>query len=136
MVRLTTLAAVIAFSLLAVSGASASEAQQTPKRGGTLVFRLILTEPACLNILLTSCGRDLVAPGWVETVLQSPFEIGPDFTYKESLVSRVELTRRPTVHADLPHPSGGALERRSPGHGAGLHLHAAGDTPSRYSGSP
>lgn len=95
MVRLTALAAALAVSLLAVSGASASEAQQTPKRGGTLVVRFISTEPACLNILLTSCGRDLVAPGWVETVLQRPFEIGPDFTYQESLVSRVQLTRRP-----------------------------------------
>ena len=32
------------------------------------------------------------------------------------------------VHAHVPHPPGGALERRRPGHGAGLRLHAPGDT--------
>ncbi len=92
-IRPTALLAAIAFSLLAVSGAGGAGAQ-TPKRGGTLVLRLIGPEPACLNVLLTSCGRTLVGPGWVEAVLQSPFDIGPDFTFEERLVSRVDYTRR------------------------------------------
>ena len=29
-----------------------------------------------------------------EKVLQKPFDVGPDFTYEESLVSRVDFTRR------------------------------------------
>jgi peptide/nickel transport system substrate-binding protein len=91
-IRPIALAAAIAVSLLAVSGAGAGEAQQTPKRGGTLVFRLIGPEPGCLNVLLTSCG--LGGPDWVEKVLQAPFEVGPDFTFEESLVSRVDYTRR------------------------------------------
>ena len=91
MVRLTTLAAALAVSLLAVSGASGSEAQQTPKRGGTLVYRLFGPDPPCLNVLLTSC--DPSGMSWVEKVLQKPFEVGPDFTFEESLVSRVDFTR-------------------------------------------
>jgi peptide/nickel transport system substrate-binding protein len=94
MVRSTALTVAIVASLLAVSGAGAGQAQQAPKSGGTLVVRLISPEPACLNVLLTSCGRSLVGPGWVETVLQSPFNIGPDFTFEERLVSRVDYTRR------------------------------------------
>jgi peptide/nickel transport system substrate-binding protein len=90
--RLTTLAAALAVSLLAVSGASASETQQTPKRGGTLVYRLLGPQPPCLNVLLTGCG--LGGVGWVEEILQAPFEVGPDFTFEESLVSRVDFTRR------------------------------------------
>ena len=31
---------------------------------------------------------------WSEKVLQKPFDVGPDFTYEESLVSRVDYTRR------------------------------------------
>ena len=31
---------------------------------------------------------------WSEKVLQTPFEVGPDFTYEESLVSRVDYTRQ------------------------------------------
>ena len=46
-----------------------------------------------------------------------------------------QLHEEATIHVDLSHPSGGAVERRSPDHGPGLHLHAPGDTPSRYSGA-
>ena len=31
---------------------------------------------------------------WSEKVLQKPFDVGPDFTYEESLVSRVDYTKR------------------------------------------
>ena len=51
-------------------------------------------EPVCFNVLLTSCSRSVGGPGWVEKVLQKPFEVGPDFTFEESLVSRVNFTRR------------------------------------------
>ena len=53
--RGVALAAAIAVSLLAVSGAGGAPAQ-TPKRGGTLVYRLLGPGPPCLNVLLTSCG--------------------------------------------------------------------------------
>ena len=93
MARLTALAAGIAVSLLAVSGAGAGQAQQAPKRGGTLVIRLLGPEPACLNVLPMSCNQGGQA-GWSEKVLQTPFDVGPDFTYEESLVSRVDYTSR------------------------------------------
>ena len=32
---------------------------------------------------------------WIDEVLQKPYEVGPDFTNKESLVSTVDYTRRP-----------------------------------------
>ena len=91
MARGVALAAAIAVSLLAVSGAGGAPAQ-TPKRGGTLVFRVVGPQSGCLNVLLTNCG--LGGPDWVEQVLQAPFEVGPDFTFEESLVSRVDYTRR------------------------------------------
>ncbi len=92
MARALALAAAIAVSLLAVSGAGGASAQ-TPKRGGTLVFRLIGPEPACLNVLPMSCNQGGQA-FWGEKVLQMPFEVGPDFTHEGSLVSRVDYTRR------------------------------------------
>ena len=96
MARGLAILAAIAASLLAVSGAGSAAGQQAPKRGGTLVFRWVGLEPPCLNVLLASCGRSLGGPGWIEQVLQKPFEVGPDFTHEESLVSRVDLTlRRP-----------------------------------------
>ena len=48
--RAVALAAAVAVSLLAVSGAGGAGAQ-TPKRGGTLVIRVLGPEPACLNVL-------------------------------------------------------------------------------------
>src|SRR5262245_35302445 len=92
MARLTALAAAIAVSLLAVSRAGAGEAQQTPKRGGTLTVRLLINEPPCLNVLLTICGP--FVHDVVEKVLERPFGVGPDFTYEKSLVSRVDFTKR------------------------------------------
>ena len=91
MIRPTALAAAIAVSLLAVSGAGGAAAQ-TPKRGGTLVFRMVPGEPVCLNVLDARCGW--VLPEIVGKVLLKPFEIGPDFTFEESLVSQVDVTRR------------------------------------------
>ena len=88
------LAAAIAVSLLAVSGAGGSAAQ-APRRGGTIVFGG-LGEPACLNILLATCsaGRaDL--PFLVEEVLERTFDVGPDFAYRPRLVSSVTFTKKP-----------------------------------------
>ena len=91
MARGVALAAALAVSLLAVSGAGGAPAQ-TPKRGGTLVIRVLGPEPACLNVLPMSCNQG--GQAWGEKVLQKPFDVGPDFTYEESLVSRVDFTRR------------------------------------------
>ena len=86
------LAAVVVSGIIVASHAAAA-LQQTPKRGGTLVFRLPATEPACLNVLAESCiPVGLVS--WIDKVLQTPYEVGPNFTYEESLVSRVDYTRR------------------------------------------
>ena len=93
MARLTALAAALIVALPAVSVAGASQAQQTPKRGGTLAIRLLFGEPACLNVLPMSCNQG--GHAWAEQVLLKPFDVGPDFTYEESLVSRVDFTRRP-----------------------------------------
>ena len=93
MARGAALAAAIAVSLLAVSGAGGAATQQAPKRGGTLVIRVLGPEPACLNVLPMSCNLDL-GQAWGQKVLQAPFDVGPDFTYEESLVSRVDFTRR------------------------------------------
>jgi ABC-type transport system substrate-binding protein len=86
------LAAAIVVSLLAVSGAGSSDAQ-TPKRGGTLVFRIVGLEPACPNVFDARCN-----PGSLrhiaEKVLERPFVVGPDLTFRSRLVSRVDETRK------------------------------------------
>jgi len=87
------LTAAIVGALLAVSGSGGAAAQQTPKRGGTLVFRALGPEPACLNVLPMSCNQGGQAY-WSEKVLPTAFDVGPDFTYEESLVSRVDFTRK------------------------------------------
>ena len=85
------LAAATVVSLLAVSGASGA-GEQTPKRGGTLVFRMIGAEPPCLNVLDARCGRSLALIA--EKVLEKPFVIGPDFTFRPRLVSRFNYTTK------------------------------------------
>jgi len=90
--RGVAVAAAIVVSLLAVSGAGGAATQQSPKRGGALVIRLLGPEPACLNVLPMSCNEGGLP--WADKVLQTPFEVGPDFTYEESLVSRVDYTRQ------------------------------------------
>ena len=57
-------------------------------------FACLAHEPACLNVLAKSCILAGLFP-WIDEVLQKPFEVGPDFTYEERLVSRVDFTRRP-----------------------------------------
>ena len=92
--RASSSAAAIAVSLLAVSGAGGASAQ-TPKRGGTLVFRLIGPEPACLERSAYELqsrragvlGREGSADAFRGLVRS-------DFTHEGSLVSRVDYTRR------------------------------------------
>jgi hypothetical protein len=81
--RGVALAAAVAVSLLVVSGAGGAATQQTPKRGGTLVVRVIGPEPACLNLLDARCNP--LQPGTrniVENVLERAFEVDSDFEYR------------------------------------------------------
>ena len=87
------LAAVVVSGAIAVAPA-AGVPEQTPKRGGALVIRVLGGEPACLNVLPLSCNSDFgqwygCGGGSADAVC-----VGPDFTYEESLVSRVDFTRR------------------------------------------
>ena len=111
------LAAAIFISLLAgVPGVSGSRIQ-TPRTGGTVVFGP-LREPPCLNVFVNVCTETGQAmPFWIaEEVLPGAYGVGPDFTFRPRLVSRVELHESAAVHTHLPHSSRGPLERRGPGH--------------------
>jgi peptide/nickel transport system substrate-binding protein len=92
--RLTALTAAIAASLLAVSGAGGASAQ-TPKRGGTLVYRLLSPEPPCLNILSDSCVGPAALWGIADAVLEKPLEQLPNFTYRPQLATATFTKRRP-----------------------------------------
>jgi peptide/nickel transport system substrate-binding protein len=86
------LAAAVAASVLAVSGAGGAATPQAPKRGGTLAIRQIGPEPACLNILSTQCA----ALGAIaDAVLATPFELAPDFTYRPGLATATFTRKRP-----------------------------------------
>ena len=86
------LATAIAVSLLAVSGAGGAD-KQTPRRGGGVVVPA-QREPSCLNPF-RPCNFSTVFLG---EVLEGAFEVGPDLTYRPSLVSRaVVVSRRPFV---------------------------------------
>ena len=91
MARPLALAAAIAVSLLAVSGAGGAGAQ-TPKRGGTVVVAMnSLAEPPCL-------GWDPICLGgrwqWRNKVLALPFRRGP-YGRMNDLVARYSLTKDP-----------------------------------------
>lgn len=94
MARAAALAAAIAVSLLAVSGAGGADAQ-TPKRGGTVVIQGLfggIGEPACLNPY-RSCGG-VKAVDHVQEVLEGAFELGPD-RVRFNLVTGVDFTKKP-----------------------------------------
>ncbi len=97
MARPLILATAIAVALLAVSGVGGAADQQTPKRGGTARFASPVAEPPCLNLLLAACFGEGIAGTTVfaEEVLASAFEVGPDNSYRESLVSDVKHTAEP-----------------------------------------
>ena len=60
----------------------------------------------------------------IEEVLEACVRDRSRSRARPSLVSHVELHEEAAVHAHVPHPPRGALERRGPGHRAGLRLHA------------
>jgi ABC-type transport system substrate-binding protein len=84
------LAAAVVVSLLAVSGAGGAPAQQSPRRGGTVVFGPV-QQPSCLNPLVSSCA--VITSFWVtDKVLTPAFLRAPDSSLRPALVSRVEYT--------------------------------------------
>lgn len=95
MARGAALAAATAVSLLAVSGAGGVP-EQTPKRGGTVVYGGTASEPTCLAPFLDVCAPGVSARGLVlAKVLEAPFDIGPDLEWRARLVSRVDFTKEP-----------------------------------------
>ncbi|MGH3082811.1 MAG: peptide ABC transporter substrate-binding protein [Gaiellaceae bacterium] len=90
--------AALALALAVVAGAAGSApASQaaTPRRGGTVVVALS-QEPTCLNPLSSTCrsaGVGYLAA--LNQVLEGAFEIGPDLTYRENLISSWEVTNKP-----------------------------------------
>ena len=93
MARGVALAAALAVSLLAVSGAGGGESQRTPRFGGTVFFGN-LSEPPCLNVLLAACNSE-AARYIAGLVLQPAFDVSPAYTYRPRLVSRVTFTTKP-----------------------------------------
>ena len=88
------LAAAIAVSLLAVSGAGGAPAQ-TPKRGGTVVIATAtFLEPACLNPLVDACRPAPATVRPFDVVLSGAFDVTPDATFRPDLVSRVDIVSR------------------------------------------
>jgi peptide/nickel transport system substrate-binding protein len=90
------LAAAIAASLLAVSGAGGTTAQ-TPNLGGTIVFAGVF-EPACLNQLVLRCtnsSQDVTFA--LEKVLLPAFDVDARFKYRPRLVTRVTVSHGPPV---------------------------------------
>ena len=86
------LAAALAVSLLAVSGAGGADAQ-TPRVGGTVVFGN-LAEPPCLNVLVAACGPE--ATRFItEMILQPAFDVSPKYTFRPRLISHVDFTTKP-----------------------------------------
>jgi len=95
------LAASIAASLLAVSGAGGASGAplQTPKRGGTVVVGVPSTfEPVCFNAALAVCwaGGNL---GFLHIldglVLARPFEVAAGAALRPDLVSHVTVRKEP-----------------------------------------
>jgi peptide/nickel transport system substrate-binding protein len=88
--RGAALAAALAASLLAVSGAGGAPAQ-TPKRGGTLAIGMPRhLEPACLNPYLDECE-----PNYLDAVLLGAFEVAPDATFRPSLANAEVAATKP-----------------------------------------
>jgi ABC-type transport system substrate-binding protein len=90
--RSLAVAAALAVSLLAVSGAGGAGAQ-TPRVGGTVFFRA--NEPGCLNDIFVAACEVNGAPPVSTLVFKGAFKVGPDSTLRPDLVSEVEFTRKP-----------------------------------------
>ena len=95
MARALAVAAAIAISLLAVSGAGGAPAQ-TPKRGGSALFAPPFGgEPACVTPYVKSCFGGTTNTGLdplPSVILLGAFEVGPDLTWRKRLVSGVDFT--------------------------------------------
>jgi peptide/nickel transport system substrate-binding protein len=89
--RGAALAAALAASLLAVSGAGGAPAQ-TPKRGGTVVIaEPEHLEPGCLNPFVDSCEQLRYLGG----VLAGAFRVTPGPTYQPGLATGRVTSRKP-----------------------------------------
>ena len=85
--------AVLALAAIAASPAAGTP-EQTPKRGGTVVFGPV-GESACLNPLREACGIGPQYLWMLQKVLPPAFAIAPDFTQRPILVSKVDFSKRP-----------------------------------------
>ncbi len=96
MARPLALAAAIAVSLLAVSGAGGADAQ-TPKRGGSVVIATPNPgEPPCLNAFVDDCGILGPLDIGLNEILAGAFELKPDATFRPQLITRADVvSRRP-----------------------------------------
>ncbi|HUP32531.1 MAG TPA: ABC transporter substrate-binding protein, partial [Gaiellaceae bacterium] len=88
---------VVVIAALVAASPAAGAPTQTPKRGGTVVVAIPAPEPACLNVVVPRCGtgsaiNSLLAVS--QKVLAQPFDVGPGFTWRPGLVSRVDFTRK------------------------------------------
>jgi peptide/nickel transport system substrate-binding protein len=82
------LAAALAVAALPAAGGA------QPRPGGTVAVSY--GEPTCFNPFLPVCETGVVTPFPISTqVIAGAFEIGPDFTYRPRLVSRVTVRRKP-----------------------------------------
>jgi len=82
-------------ALVAVSGVGGASAQQSPKRGGTLVIGTLMAgEPPCLNAYVDACGVPGVLDRGLTEVLAGAFEGKPDGTYRPTLISRASIVSR------------------------------------------
>jgi peptide/nickel transport system substrate-binding protein len=88
------ISAVLAVAAIVAAPAAGNQAQ-TPRVGGTVAFGN-LAEPPCLNPLLAECTHLAEATRFItEMILQPAFDVGPEYTYRPRLVSRVERTKKP-----------------------------------------
>ncbi len=68
--------------------------------GGTVVYGGPFGEPACLTPLRDECapGSTALTLGFIASkVLEAPFDVGPDLTWRPRLVSSVTFTTRPPI---------------------------------------
>ncbi|MGH3136007.1 MAG: ABC transporter substrate-binding protein, partial [Gaiellaceae bacterium] len=92
MARALALAAALAVSLLAVSGAGGA-VTQTPKRGGTLVIGTrTADEPPCLNVFADACS---FPPPLLDQILPGAFEVRPDATLWPDLADAEIVAKQP-----------------------------------------
>ena len=84
--------AVVVVSGIVVASPAAAALEQTPERGGTVVFGPV-GESSCLNPF-RDCGGSGPQFGWILTkVLPPAFALGPDFAQRPALVSGATFTR-------------------------------------------